>query len=84
MLISLSPGYYAFGVHVSYVAITRPPVTAEPLFSHDLSVKAQRLSNLVHLIRLCGALSWMSDQLAPRENPEFVTIKRCVKSSVFS
>ncbi|KAG8811075.1 hypothetical protein FRC19_004115 [Serendipita sp. 401] len=69
-------GYYAFGTDVNYVAITHPPVTTEPLFAHNLERKAERLDNLVHLIRLCSALSWMSEQLAPRNNPEFTAIDR--------
>ncbi|KAG8810560.1 hypothetical protein FRC18_003997, partial [Serendipita sp. 400] len=69
-------GYYAFGTDVNYVAITHPPVTAEPLFAHNLELKAERLDNLVHIIRLCSALSWMSEQLAPRSNPEFIAIER--------
>lgn len=74
-------GYYAIGTQVNYVAIAhtdeqQPPITTYPLFSHDLGVKADRLVNIVHLIRLCSALSWMSRQLAPLTNPEYTKIER--------
>ncbi|CAG8770788.1 12051_t:CDS:2, partial [Acaulospora colombiana] len=71
-------GYYAFGPNVNYVAITNMGgrITTEPLFAHGLRFKAERLANIIHLIRLCSALSWMSEQLEPRINPEFTAIER--------
>lgn len=74
-------GYYANGACVKYVAIMHrdgcdPPIATQPLFGHDLRLKADRLGNIVHLIRLCGALLWMSEQLPRLTNPEYTTIER--------
>jgi hypothetical protein len=53
------------------VAITRPPIKTKLLFSHDLQHKKNRIANVVHLIRLCGVISWMAQQLEARKYPEF-------------
>ena len=52
-----------------YVAITLPPSRTEPLFSHDLSFKAGRVANLVHLIRLSGVVAWLGQKLDAHDRP---------------
>jgi len=69
-------GYYAETTKVSFVAITCPPSRAMDLFSHDLSIRNQRVANLVHLIRLTSVMAWMGKQLPAPERPEFVQFDR--------
>ena len=75
-------GYHAVATDVHYVAITPQPLTTEPLFNHDISVKAERVANLVHLIRLGGVLAWLGQQLDSRNRPEFVPFERYVPTLV--
>jgi hypothetical protein len=67
---------------VHYVAIMPPPLRTEFLFSHELSFKAERVANLVYLIRLSGVLAWLGQQLDTRDRREFVPFKRYVPSLV--
>jgi len=69
-------GYHARKANVEFVAITTPPSTIQPLFNHDLSLKAARVANAVNLIRLCGVIAWLATQLEARDRMEFVPIER--------
>lgn len=71
IVIHVSVGYYAIGTKVQFVTMTSPPSETELIFGHDLTQRMERLDNLVHLIRLCGVISWMETQLPNRANPEF-------------
>ena len=73
-------GYHAVGTEIDFVAFTRPPLTMEPLFDHDLLYKRDRVANMVHLIRLYGVISWMGKQVYGRNIPEFKETVLCVLS----
>jgi len=75
-------GYYAVGTKVDFVALTQQPARVVPLYSHDLRHREGRFFNLVHLIRLCGVISWMGDQPYERSIPEFKDIVRYVPSMI--
>ncbi|PVF95529.1 hypothetical protein CPB86DRAFT_817168, partial [Serendipita vermifera] len=69
-------GYHAETTEVRYVAITRPPSTNEPLFDYNLSLKKDRVANIVYLIRLSGVMAWLGQQLHTRNQPEFMAFER--------
>jgi len=71
-------GYHTRTMDVCYVAITPLPTRTEPLFNHNLHSKAERVANLVHLIRLSGVLAWLGDQLETCDRPEFEEFERYV------
>ena len=76
-------GYHTKGALVSYVAITAEPRGTISLFSYDLRLKEDRVSNLVRLIRLSAVLTWMGEQLPPAHLPQYKDIPRYVLSSFF-
>ena len=75
-------GYHARTTKVHYVAMTPPPSKTELLFDHDLSQRAGRVANLVHLIQLSGVLAWLGKQVKTRGRPEFVPFERYVATLI--
>jgi hypothetical protein len=73
---------------VCFVALTAPSQGKDPqserLFGHNLKLKKDRVTHLVHLIRLCGIMAWMGEQLKTRDRPEFEVFERYVPSSPWS
>ena len=74
-------GYYATTTEVTFVAITKPPSQTQPasiqyLFSHNLHLRNQRVTNLVHLIRLSGVVAKLGEMLNRRFMPEYKDIMR--------
>lgn len=68
---SFTTGYYAVGTEANFVAITSPSSTIEPLFDYDLRYRRSRVANLVHIIRLCGALALMGLQIPAHGYPGY-------------